>query len=97
MRVFTFASALTLSVAIAGAANAATLNLTPGPPDVSSGFIAVDYNAVTHLLTADGQTQNLSPGGMFIGFGRPMMHSALPSSSSGIRLTIGPWLSLTRT
>ncbi|MBX3403420.1 MAG: hypothetical protein KF699_08425 [Phycisphaeraceae bacterium] len=36
------------------------LNLTPGTPDVASGFVSVSYNAQSMILSVSGFTQNLN-------------------------------------
>ncbi len=46
--------------ALAGSAIATPLNLSPTPPDVSSGFITVDYNATTGAFLASGFSLNLT-------------------------------------
>lgn len=44
---------------LGGSAFAAPLNLISVNPDAASGFIAVKYDATSHLFTATGVTQNL--------------------------------------
>ncbi len=41
-------------------ASATPLNLVPGRPDVFSSFTTISYSASTHVLTANGFTQNLA-------------------------------------
>jgi hypothetical protein len=48
------------ALVITSAASAAVLPLTGGTPDVASGFVAVSYNASTHVFTANGFTQTLT-------------------------------------
>lgn len=42
-----------------GSASAVSLGLFKTDPDVASGFIGVDYDAVSHVFSAVGFTQNL--------------------------------------
>ena len=49
--------ALSASFALAGPG---LLNLTPGTPDVASGFVSVNYDAQAMVLSVTGFTQNLN-------------------------------------